>query len=589
MKRSKILALVLAVLLVMGTFAACGNGDQPASSQSPASTASKPADASEPASDGSSTASEPTADNTDNTGDAPKMGGEFNVNAGMEPTSLNSITTTYSIEFSIYRHLMENLYVLDDEDLPQPGAAETVDISDDSTVFTFHLRDDGKWTNGDPVTANDFSFAWQQVLNPDNAADYAYFLYFIKNAEAFYKGECSWEDVGVKVIDDSTLEVTLDHAIPYAQFLFAFGTLSPINEKFYNEVGADAYCTEAEYFCTNGAFKLTEWKHDSLIVTEKNPDFHGADEVYLDKINWKIITEAQAGLTEFFAGGLDMVGLSTGELIKQAETQGFETAQYADGSAFYIYFNHSNEYLKNQNLRKALALGFDKEMMVNSVYQNGNQPMTSFTCPAVLGSDGKTSFAESLNAWNGGELTPKNGDVEAAKGYLETALSELGCTVEDLSSLSIDCGDSSVAQAEAAFYQEQWRTNLGIDVQINPMPTKQGSENRKNGNYTMSLTGWGPDYNDPMTFLDLWVSTSGNNQTFYASEAYDKLIADASVETDFEKRQEMFYEVEKLIVEDLPVAPSYWRFPTYAVGKNVGGGVHRSTFQDIDLVHAYMK
>lgn len=590
MKRSKIVALLLAVLLVVGTFAACGNNET-GSSTAPASTASKaedsstPADASEPADDTSSAASEPAADNT---GDA-KMGGEFNVNAAMEPTSLNSITTTYSIEFSIYRHIMENLYTLDDNDVPQPGAAETVDISDDNTVFTFHLRDDGKWTNGDPVTANDFSFAWQQVLNPDNAADYAYFLFFIKNAEAFYNGECSWEDVGVKVLDDSTLEVTLDHAIPYAQFLFSFGTLAPINEKFYNEVGADAYCTEAEYFCTNGPFKLTEWSHDSLIVTEKNPDYHGADEIYLDKINWKIISDAQAGLTEFFAGGLDMVNLTTGELIKQAEDQAFETAQYADGSAFYIYMNHDNEYLKNANLRKALALGFDKEMMVNSVYQNGNQPMTSFTCPAVLGFDGK-SFQESLKAWNNGEdLTPKNGDVEAAKQYFETALSELGCTAEDLSSLSIDCGDSSVAQAEAAFYQEQWRQNLGIEVQINPMPTKQGSENRKNRNYVMSLTGWGPDYNDPMTFLDLWVSDGGNNQTNYASEEYDKLIADASVETDFEKRQEMFYEVEKLIVEDLPVAPSYWRFPTYAVGKNVGGGVYRSTFQDIDLVHAYMK
>lgn len=592
MKRSKILALLLAVLLVVGTLAACGDSTG-SSTASTNSTASGKADDtnSEPADDtnsGDAESSEPAADDTDVT---PTMGGEFNVNAAMEPTSLNTLTATYSIEFSIFRHLYENLYVLDDDDVPQPGAAETVDISDDNTVFTFHLREDGQWTNGDPVTANDFSFAWQQALNPDVAADYGYFLYFIKNAEAYFNGEVEWEEVGVKVIDDLTLEVTLDHAIPYAQFLFSFGTLAPINQKFYEEVGADAYSTDAEYFCTNGAFKLTEWTHDSLIVTEKNADFHGADEVYLDKINWKIITDAQAGLTEFFSGGLDMVNLTTGELIQQAESQGYALDQYADGSAFYIYMNHNNEYLQNANLRKALALGFDKEMMVNTVYQNGNQPMTSFTSDSVLGADGVTPFAESLRAWNNGEdLTPKNGDVEAAKGYLETALSELGCTVEDLSAaLSVDCGPSSVAQAEAAFYQEQWLQNLGIDVTINPMETKQGSENRKNGNYVMSLTGWGPDYNDPMTFLDLWVSTGGNNQTGYASAEYDKLISDASFETDFEKRQEMFYEAEKLIVEDLPVAPSYWRYPTYAVSENVGGGVHRSTFQDIDLVHVYMK
>jgi len=582
MKRSKILALLLAVLLVVGTLSACGEGSG-SSAGGDASTASTASKADE------SSGSESTPAEEGEPAEK-KMGGEFTVNAGMEPTGLNTLKATYSIEFTMFRHLYEPLYVLDDEDLPQPGAAESVDISDDNTVFTFHLRDDGKWTNGDPVTANDFAFAWQQALNPEVGADYAYFLYFIKNAEAYYGGKVEWEEVGVKVIDDSTLEVTLDHAIPYAKFLFAFGTLCPINQKFYEEVGADAYNTEAEYFCTNGPFKMTEWTHDSLIVTEKNPDYHGADEVYLDKINWKIITDPQAGLTEFFAGGLDMVGLTTGELINQAKDQGYQTAQYADGSAFYIYFNHKNEYLQNKNLRKALALGFDKEQMVNTVYQNGNVPMTSFTHPAVAGSDGKTSFAESLATWNGGELTPKNGDVEKAKEYLETALSELGCTVDDLSAnLSVDCGDSPVAQAEAAFYQEQWKQNLGIDVTINPMITKQGSANRRDGNYVMSLTGWGPDYNDPMSFLDLWVTDGGNNQTGYSSADYDKLIEDAGQETDFEKRQEIFYEAEKLIVEDLPVAPSYWRYPVYALSENVGGGVYRSTFQDIDLVHAYMK
>lgn len=583
MKRSKILALLLAALLVVGTLAACGDSTGSSTASQPASTAGDTS--STPAEDTQSEASEPATDDTNtSTGDH-----VLNMNAAMEPTSLNTITSTYSIEFSLHKHMMENLYMLDDNDEPQPAAAESVDISDDQKVYTFHLRDDGKWTNGEPVTANDFSFSWQQVLNADNAADYAYFIYDtlgVVNAKEFYEGTASWEDVGVKVIDDLTLEVTLKNPVPYAPFLFTFGTLAPINQKFYEEVGADLYATEAEYFCTNGAFKMADWKHDSEIVLEKFADYHGASDIDVDTIDWKIITDPQAALTEFLSGGLDVVNLSTGELISQAENQDIEVLSYADGSAFYIYFNHSNQYLSNKNLRKALALGFDKEGMVNAVYQNNNQPMTSFTCPAVNGFDGK-SFAESLSTWNGGELTPKNGDIEAAKGYLETALQELGCTVEDLSAnLSMDCGDSSTAVNEAAFYQEQWRQNLGIEITVNSMQTKQGSDNRKNGNYVMSLTGWGPDYNDPMTFLDLWVSTGGNNQTFYKSEEYDKLIADATVETDLEKRQEMFYEVEKLIVEDLPVAPSYWRFPSYAVNNDkIASGVHRSTFQDINVVN----
>ncbi len=582
MKRSKILALILAVLLVVGTFAACGDS----SSSSTGSTASKAETTSSAAGEEtSSEADEPATDDTNtSTGD-----NVLNLNAGMEPTSLNTITATYSIEFSMFKHIYENLYMLDDDDVPQLAAAESVDINDDQTVYTFHLREDGKWTNGDPVVAGDFAFAWQEVLNPDNAADYAYFLYDtlgILNASEYFDGSCSWEDVGVKVIDDLTLEVTLKQAVPYAPFLFSFGTLCPINQKFYEEVGADMYSTEAEYFCTNGAFKLTEWTHDSEIVLEKNQDYHDAASVQADVLDWKIISDAQAGLTEFLSGGLDVVGLSTGTLIQQAEAQGIDVLSYADGSAFYIYMNHSHEYLQNANLRKALALGFDKEAMIGAVYQNNNRPMTSFTCPSVNGYDGKP-FQEALLAWNGGEeLTPKNGDIEAAKGYLETALQELGCTVEDLSaSLSMDCGDSQTAIDEASFYQEQWRQNLGIEITVNSMQTKQGSENRKNGNYVMSLTGWGPDYNDPMTFLDLWVSTGGNNQTFYNSADYDGYIQSALTELDGEKRQEYFYEAEKLVVEDLPVAPSYWRFPSYAVNsdKVVPESVHRSTFQDITL------
>lgn len=557
MKLKKVMALVLALALVCTVFAACGTNE----------TSSTGTD--------SSAAAQPTT-----TGDQ-----VLTVNAGMEPTGLNTLTSTYAIEFSMFRHLYDNLYMLDDSDVPQPAAAESVDVSEDGMTYTFHMRSDGKWSNGDPVTANDFAFAWQQALNPDVAADYAYFLYFIKNAEKFYKGECAWEEVGVTVQDDSTLVVELENPTPYAPFLFSFGTLCPINQKFYEEVGADNYNKEAEYFCTNGPFKLTEWNHNSNIVMEKNPDFYGADEVYLDKIDWKIISDAGSALTSFLSGELDMVNLSSGDLIQQSEAQGYTTYNYDDGAAFYIYFNHKNEYLQNKNLRKALALGFDKQGMVDTVYQNSSKAMTSFTSPAVNGYDG-TSFSQAV-----GEITPANGDPEAAKGYLDEALKELGCTVEDLSAnLSVDCADDTLAQAQAAYYQEQWRQNLGIEVSINPMITKEASANRQNGNYVMSLTGWGPDYNDPMTFLDLWVSDSGNNQTGYSSPEYDDLIAKATVETDLAKRQEYFLECEKLVVEDLPVAPSYWRAASYTYNdQKIESGIYRSCWQDFDLVHVKLK
>ena len=417
-------------------------------------------------------------------------------------------------------------------------------------------------------------------MNPDVASDYAYFLYFIKNAEKYFNGEVAWDEVGVKVVDDYTLEVTLEQPTPYALFLLSFGTLAPINQRFYEAVGADLYSTEAQYFCTNGPFALTEWSHNDKIVMQKNDAWHGAADVEVEEIDWKIITDANAALSSFLAGDLDMVGLGTGELIKQATAAGATIQSYTDGSAFYIYFNNNDQYLSNVNLRRALFNAIDAQKEIDTVWQNNNQPMTSFTAPGVSAADG-TPFAGKV-----GELYAPSRDQEKAKEYLATALSELGCTVDDLSAhLSIDCGDSSTAVAEASFYQEQWRQVLGIEVTVNSMITKQGSQNRKTGNYVMSTTGWGPDYNDPNTFLDLWVTDGGNNQTGFSNERYDELIDLAAKETDLEKRESYFVECEQIIADQLPIGPTFWRAPSYACSDKIKGGMHRSTFQDINAVY----
>lgn len=581
MKLKKVLALVLSAALVVSAFAGCGGNSSSSTASTESSTASESsAESTESTASGDSTpaaSGDATATFTPKTVDAAKT---ISLNAGMEPTGLNTLTSTYSIEFALFKHMYENLVTLDDDDNTAPGAAESWDYDEDTLTYTFHLRKDGVWTNGDPVTAKDFEFAWSQALNPDVASDYAYFLYFIKNAEKYFNGEVSWEDVGVKVVDDYTLEVTLEQPTPYALFLFSFGTLAPINQRFYEAVGADLYSTEAQYFCTNGPFALTEWSHNDKIVMQKNDAWHGAADVEVEEIDWKIITDANAALSSFLAGDLDMVGLGTGELIKQATAAGATIQSYTDGSAFYIYFNNNDQYLSNVNLRRALFNAIDAQKEIDTVWQNDNEPMTSFTAPGVAAADG-TSFAGKV-----GELYAPSRDQEKAKEYLATALSELNCTVDDLSAhLSIDCGDSATSIAEASFYQEQWRQVLGIEVTVNSMITKQGSQNRKTGNYVMSVTGWSPDYNDPNTFLDLWVTDGGNNQTGFSNERYDELIDLASTETDLEKRESYFIECEQIIADQLPVGPAFWRAPSYACSDKIKGGMHRSTFQDINAVY----
>lgn len=581
MKLKKVLALVLSAALVVSAFAGCGGNSSSSTASTESSTASESsAESTESTASGDSTpaaSGDATATFTPKTVDAAKT---ISLNAGMEPTGLNTLTSTYSIEFALFKHMYENLVTLDDDDNTVPGAAESWDYDEDTLTYTFHLRKDGVWTNGDPVTAKDFEFAWSQALNPDVASDYAYFLYFIKNAEKYFNGEVAWDEVGVKVVDDYTLEVTLEQPTPYALFLFSFGTLAPINQRFYEAVGADLYSTEAQYFCTNGPFALTEWSHNDKIVMQKNDAWHGAADVEVEEIDWKIITDSNAALSSFLAGDLDMVGLGTGELIKQAEAAGATIQSYTDGSAFYIYFNNNDQYLSNVNLRRALFNAIDEQKEIDTVWQNDNEPMTSFTAPGVAAADG-TSFAGKV-----GELYAPSRDQEKAKEYLATALSELGCTVDDLSAhLSIDCGDSATAIAEASFYQEQWRQVLGIEVTVNSMITKQGSQNRKTGNYVMSVTGWGPDYNDPNTFLDLWVTDGGNNQTGFSNERYDELIDLAATETDLEKRESYFIECEQIIADQLPIGPAYWRAPSYACSDKIKGGMHRSTFQDINAVY----
>lgn len=551
MKFRKILAMVMALALLCATFAACGDTSGTSSSAGTSSTASDSGDSS--AAEEGETA----------TGGS---GGTLNMRNTMEPTSLNTLLATYAYDFTPINAMIECLYRDDENDVPQPAGAETVDISDDKLVYTFHLREDATWSNGDPVVATDYEFAWQQALNPEVASDYAYMLYFIHNAEPYFNGEVEWSEVGVKVIDDYTLEVTLDNPLPYATDLFAFPTLAPINQKFYEEVGADKYATDAEYFCCNGMYELTEWSHNSQIVFQKREDYWNADAVGPDEIVYKIITDSQAGLNSYLSREIDYTDLDSGEVVQQAEAAGFEVGVKPARSSYYLIVNTEDEFMSNQNLRLALAYSIDKQALVDTVYQNDNQPMTSFTPPAIMGAN-DSSFQEALVAERG-EMYPGSGDLEKAQEYLQAALEELGCTVDELN-LSIDCADDSLRRNCATFLQEQWRQNLGIEnITVNSMQTKQVSANRQSGDYCMSLGGWSPDYNDAINFLDLWVTDGGNNDSFWSNEEYDNLIAQATAEADEEVRQQYLFDAEEILAAEMPIIPLYWQCQNYSYNKD---------------------
>lgn len=562
MRLKKILVLVLALALIVSAFAGCSSNSSTGSTSTGGSTSS-----------GSESS---TADNSADSSQAEPAetgttGGTLNYRIGMEATSLNTMKATYSDEFQILSNVYEPLTRMNvDTGNYEGAAAETIDVSDDGLVYTFHLRDN-VWTNGDPVTANDFAFAWQEALNPEVAAEYASFLYFISGAQDYYDGKITWDEVGVKVIDDKTLEVTLHTPVPYAMELFAFGTLYPVNQKFYEEVGADNYNTEAEYFCSNGPFKVTEWNHNQNVLVEKFDDFREADLISLDAIDFKIITETSAALNAFLAGDIDFSGdLTTAEDIAMVEASGFEVQNFTGRTIYYINVNTGNEYLSNVNLRKALALAINKQEFIDATRGDASVPMSYFAANTDI--DGH-SFGDAALAANGGEpYYPAEGDPDAAKEYLQQALDELGITVSDLDGLRLDVNDSSLHANYAAYLQEAWRNTLGFTVEVRSTTTKQLAQQRDDHEYDLSFGGWGPDYNDPISDLDLWSSDNGNNDTLWANDEYDGYINIARTSVDPDEREAAFIECERMISENYPILPIFNSSISYALSDRIESG-----------------
>ncbi len=491
------------------------------------------------------------------------------VNITSEPPEMNSITTTDTTSFTVIRHVIENLVELDANDNVIPGVAKTWDISEDGLTYTFHLRDDMKWSNGEKVTAKDFVFAWRSLLTPSFAADYSYFGFIFKNGLAFNNGEVGEDQLGFKAVDDYTLEVTLENPTAYFLSQLAFGVLAPMNETAYEEFG-DAYGTDADKMAYNGPFVMSSWEHESKIVLTKNPDFYDADKIKLETINMVMINDSNAALNSFKAGEVDIIGVN-GDQSKLLKGEGFPVYSYDDGATAYLEYNLNDPALSNVNLRTAITYAVDKQGFVDAIMKNGSKPATSFTSPALNGLEKK--FSEEV-----GTLQPVY-DVEKAKEYLEKAKQELGV---DTFELTLIGDDSDTAIKSTAFVQEQLKTNLGLDVKVEPMPFKSRLERMSNKDFQIVFALWGPDYNDPMTFLDMYETNGGNNHGSYTDATYDDLLNKVRTTLDAKERMGYLTDLEKKVMTDLPIGPIYWRSRDYVLSGKIKSGAIRTAFQDMN-------
>lgn len=344
-------------------------------------------------------------------------GDSISINISTEPPDMDPQTTTDAVSFTLLGHLFEGLTRLDQDSSAMPGIAKDWDVSEDGLTWTFNLRDDAVWSNGDPVTAHDFEYGWKRALDPELASQYAYIVYdHIKNGAAYYNGDVGEDEVGVKALDDTTLEVVLENPAPYFDTLVTFGTFMPLNKEYHESIG-DKYAAEADNMIYNGPYVMSTWDHDSKIVLEKNPSYWNADAIQIETINHAMINDSTSALNKFLTGELDMVGIP-GTQREQVEKEGYELLHYADASSWYFLFNLKDDIMANENIRKALANAIDRKTFVEKVVQNDSDVGLGFVPYPMPGKS--DSFRKEV-----GDLF-KDNDIEAAKKYLEQGIEELG-------------------------------------------------------------------------------------------------------------------------------------------------------------------
>ncbi|MCK2156274.1 peptide ABC transporter substrate-binding protein [Exiguobacterium sp. 17-1] len=461
----------------------------------------------------------------------------LNLTSGSDIPALSPTVATDSVSFTVLNNVQEGLFRLDEKQEPTPGVAESVDVSEDGLTYTFKLRD-SKWSDGSDVTAKDFEYAWKRVLDPKSGSQYAYIMYIIDGAEAYNTGKGKPADVGVKAVDDKTLEVKLTQPAEYFKALTGFGSFMPLKQEFVEEKGKD-FATNPENFLYNGPFQLTDWKTEVGWSYKKNDQYWDADTVKLEEVNYKVVKETSTAVNLYEKGDIDTVGLTSEFVDQYKDSEDFDTR--LDASMYYIQMNFKNELLKNKDIRKAIDSGYDKEQMAKVLLNNGSIPAYYYVPKEFAkGPDGK-DFRDGNEGFG-------SFDASSAKSSFEKGLKDIGKKSVKLELLSYD-DDNSKKISE--YLKGEWEKNLpGLEVTIKQQPFKNKLDLESKGQFELSFAGWGPDYQDPMTFLDMWMTDGPYNRGKYSSDKYDSLIKSAMKETDAAKRWQSLKDAEKVLLED---------------------------------------
>lgn len=478
-------------------------------------------------------------------------GAILHINNHSEPASLDPALAKGTHESWILGHIFEGLMGYDEKGELVPAMAKKVDVSEDKLKYTFTLRDDAKWSNGEPVTAHDFEFAWKRVLDPKLASDYAYQLFYIKGAEEYNTGKGSVDNVAVHAKDDKTLEVELKKPTPYFEGLTAFYTYYPVNKATVEKNPDWAKDPAKTEFVCNGPFKVTDWKHNDSVQVVKNDKYYNADKVRLGGIDFDILEDDNTAYQKYQGGEYDFITSPATAVIHQLkEKKDPQLVIEPKISTYYFEFNTKKAPLDNAKVRRALSMAIDRQSIIDNITQAGQKPAEGIVPFGLKDETGK-DFRES-----NGNLIQEN--VAEAKKLLEEGLKESNKTMDDLNKMTIVYNTSEGHKKIAQAIQEMWKKNLGIQVGLENMEFKTLLDRKKQGNYFIARAGWVGDYEDPMTMLDMWTTGNPQNTAFYSNPKFDELIAKAKESTDDKARMEDMKAAEKILMEDLPMLPVYF-------------------------------
>ena len=494
-----------------------------------------------------------------------------------EPPQLDSTKASDAISGVVLGHTMEGLLRYEANGELGPGIAER--WQQNGTEVTYWLRDNAFWSNGDPITAHDFEFAWKKVLDPVTASQYAFILYPVLNAEKANRGEVPLDAVGVRALDDRTLQVTLETPIAYFDKLVAFQTFLPVQQAFYEQT-AGRFGADADTLLYSGPFMMTSWVHGASIRLERNPYYWDSSRAKLDAINFAHMTSDSNTLFNLFKDGQIVMTDLTTQMLEEAMFQQWPIERFAEGTVFFTDFNHRPERLtSNYNLRRALQLVQDSSVLVNRVIKlPGYQPGVSLFPEWVQGVNGP--FREEFPP------VPHRRDTALAREYLQKALQEMG--LQQLPPLVLLSGDTPVARLQAEYYQELWRRELGLEIRIDEQIFRQRLQKMTDGEFDMVLSGWGPDYSDGLTFADYYASWNLNNRGRYNNPELDANVRIAQTSLDQAERVRAFAEIQRIVYEDVIQLTDYERGYVYSTDPRVKGVIRRVFGPETDYTYAWI-